>query len=597
MKRQTLLGRFLIWRVKHIGHRQFVLILSVIVGLASGFGAIIIKNSVHFIQHLLTGGFSKDLHLYLYFIYPIIGILITVLIIKFVIRQSVGHGIPSTLFAISKKNSIMRRHNLFSSIITSTFTVGFGGSAGLEGPTVATGASFGSYIGQLLRLNYKTTTLLLGCGAAGAMSGIFNAPIAAIVFALEVIMLDLTMASLVPLLVASTTAALTTWLLMGNLTLLSISLKDPFILTDVPFFILLGILTGLVSVYFSKMFWFVEEKFSKTENPYRKLIIGGLLLGTIVFLIPPLYGEGYTTVNNLLSGNYADIFNNSIVYKYRVNDYYILVLLTVMLLLKVAATSITFGAGGIGGIFAPTLFMGATAGFIFSKSFNIFGLTNIFGFPPLSETNFTLVGMCGMIAGVLHAPLTAIFLIAEITGGYELFMPLMITGTIAYITARYFNPHSVYTMQLAKRGELITHHKDKAVLTLMKLNTEVEKDFATIPPETSLGDIIKVVAKSKRNIFPVVDKDKMLLGIVLLDDIREIMFKPELYSEVYVESLMTMPPTYVSSKDSMDAVMKKFKDTGAWNLPVIDQGKYVGFVSKSKLFNAYRKLLLAFSEE
>lgn len=562
-----------------------------IVGLASGIGAVIIKNSVHFIQHLLTSGFSKELHNYLYFGYPIIGILITVVIIKFIIRQQVGHGIPSTLYAISKKNSIMRRHNLFSSIITSMFTVGFGGSAGLEGPTVATGASFGSNIGQLLRLNYKTTTLLLGCGAAGAMSGIFNAPIAAIVFALEVIMLDLTIASLIPLLVASVTAALTTWLLMGNLTLLPILLQDSFSLSDVPFFIFLGILTGLVSVYFSKMYWFVEEKFSKIENTYNKLIIGGLLLGGIVFLIPPLYGEGYTTINNLLSGNYTDIFNHSIVYRYRANEYTILVLLAVMLLLKVVATSITFGAGGVGGIFAPTLFMGSTVGFIFSKFFNIFGLAD------LSLTNFTLVGMCGMIAGVLHAPLTAIFLIAEITSGYELFMPLMITGTISFITTRYFNQHSVYTMQLAKRGELITHHKDKAVLTLMKLHTEVERDFTTIEPETSLGDLVRVVAKSKRNIFPVVDADKMLVGIVKLDDIREIMFKPELYNEVYVESLMTMPSTYVSSKDTMDMVMKKFKDAGGWNLPVIDNGKYVGFVSKSKLFNAYRKLLVSFSEE
>lgn len=582
-------ARLLLWRHKHIKHRQFVLILSALVGFSTGLAAVILKNLVHFIQHALTSGFAREIN-YLYFVYPLIGITVAVLFMKYILKKRIGHGIPSTLYAISKKSSIMPRHNMFSSIIASTFTVGFGGSAGLEGPTVSTGSSIGSNIGQVLRVNYKTVTLLLGCGAAGAMAGIFNAPIAAIVFALEVIMLDLTMASLVPLLVASVSAALTSHLLVGSERLFNIRLHEAFDASDVIFYILLGIVTGLASVYFIKMYWFISNKFEAIGSAWNRLLVGGLLLGIMVLFIPPLYGEGYKTIHALLNGQYQEIFYGSPFYEHRHNIYLAIGLLTVMLLLKIVATSITFGAGGIGGVFAPTLFMGATAGFVFAKIVNVFKISN------LPETNFTLVGMCGMIAGVLHAPLTAVFLIAEITNGYGLFLPLMITGTIAFMTVQYFVPHSVYTMQLAKRGELITHHKDKAVLTLMKLHTEVETDFKTVSPSATLGDLVKVVSEARRNIFPVVGEEGVLHGIVLLDNIREIMFKQELYNEVKVESLMIEPPAHVSSEETMDSVMKKFEETGAWNLPVIDNYQYIGFVSKSKLFNAYRKILLEQSE-
>ncbi len=593
MKAQNLLARFFAWRVKNLKHQQYVFLLSFLVGLMAGVGATIIKKSVHFIKHLLTGAHTGGLHTYFYFAYPLAGILIVVLFLRFVLRSKVGHGIPSTLYAISKKNSIMKRHNMFSSIITAAFTVGCGGSAGLEGPTVATGSSIGSNIGQILRLNYKTTTLLLGCGAAGAMAGIFGAPVAAIVFAIEVIMLDLTVASLVPLLIASITAAVTSKLLTGDELLFPVNFNTEFVPAEIPYFILLGIIAGLMSAYFSKMYWWVEDQFSKLNNIYTKLIVGGVVLGALIFMVPPLYGEGYETIRQLLHGEAHNVFNQSIFSAhFKDNIYIILVGLVVMIFLKVIATSITFGAGGVGGIFAPTLFMGSSVGFVFAKTINQF-----FG-TKLDESHFALAGMAGMISAVLHAPLTAMFLIAEITGEYNLLLPLMIVVTIGFMTVKYFVPHSVYTMQLAKRGELITHNKDKAILTLMNLKSEIETDFGVLKSGMTLGDVVKEVAKSKRNLFPVLLEDGSLEGVVTLDEIREIMFKPEMYDEVLVESLMINVADIATTEDNMDDVMRKFNSTGYWNLPVLDKdGKYMGFVSKSKLFTAYRKMLIHFSED
>lgn len=591
MNINNLLSQFLVWKVKHIQHKHFVLFLSLIIGLLSGFSVVLIKNSVHLIKLLLTATFVDEYHNYLFFLYPLVGLSLTLLFIKFILRKPIGHGIPSALYAISQKNSIIKGYNMFASIITSAFTVGFGGSVGLEGPTVATSASIGSNLGRFFKLDYKTITLLVGCGAAGAMSGIFNAPIAALVFVLEVFMFDLTLASMIPFLMASVAAALSSRMMLGDEVLFDIVIKDKFISSDFPFYILLGVFTGLISVYFNKMFWWVEGLFDKIKLQRYRLLIGASILGVLIFFVPPLYGEGFETIVSLLNGDYTKIFNQSLLFAYKDNLALVIGLIFVLVLLKVVASAITFGAGGVGGVFAPSLFMGASSGFVFAKILNHLGLTN------LSESNFTLVGMAGLIAGVLHAPLTALFLIAEITRGYELIIPLMITSAIAYLTSKYFVPHSVYNMQLAKRGELLTRHKDKAVLTLMKLQSEVEKDFNVLSPGLSLGEIVKVVAQSKRNLFPVVDEDGMLQGIITLDDIREIMFKPNLYDEVFIETLMTQPPTHVSSNDSMDEVMKKFTATNAWNLPVIDDEKYVGFVSKSKLFNAYRKVLIEFSEE
>lgn len=591
MSINKLLSRFLIWKVKHIQHRHFVLFLSLIVGLCSGLAAVVLKNSVHLIKQLLTYSLVVEYHSYLFFLTPLVGLSLTLVFIKFILKKRIGHGIPSVLYAFSKNNSIIKRFSMFASVIASALTVGFGGSVGLEGPTVGTSAAIGSNIGRLFKLDYKTITLLVGCGAAGAMAGIFNAPIAALVFVLEVFMFDLSLASMIPFLIASVTAALSSRMMLGDEVLFDIVIKDKFISSDFPFYILLGVFTGLVSVYFNKVFWWIESLFEKIKLQGYRLLIGGTLLGCLIFVFPPLYGEGFDTILSLLNGNFKEVVSHSFILNQNSSTVLIIILIFVLVLLKVIASAITFGAGGVGGVFAPSLFMGASSGFVFAKFLNYFGLTD------LSERNFTLVGMAGLIAGVLHAPLTALFLIAEITKGYELIMPLMITSTIAFLTSKYFVPHSVYNMQLAKRGQLLTRHKDKAVLTLMKLKSEVETDFTKLSPELSLGELVKFVAKSKRNLFPVVDKEGMLQGIITLDDVREIMFKPNLYEEVFIETLMTQPPSFVSSNDTMDEVMKKFTATNAWNLPVIDNKKYVGFVSKSKLFNAYRNVLIDFSEE
>ena len=590
MKKRSLLVRFLIWRIKHVNDRQFMMFLSVIVGVSVGIAAIIIKNAVRIIEYLLTHGFTTDYQNYLYFIYPSIGLLLTVLFIKFVLKKRVGHGIPSVLHAISRTNGYMKVHNTYSSIITSALTVGFGGSVGLEGPTVATGGAIGSNIGRLLHLNYKKITLLLGCACAGAMAAIFKAPIAAVVFALEVIMLDLTMASIVPLLIASATAALTSYLFLGQTVLYNFEIREAFVIGDIHFYIILGIITGLVSVYFTRMYMYITSLFDRVKSWQIKLIIGGFTLGILIFLFPSLYGEGYEAINKALNGSSSYLFENSLYYHLNDNLIFVLVLLLIVALLKVVATSITFGSGGIGGIFAPSLFMGSNLGLFFARFMNYFDAN-------ISERNFALVGMAGLIAGVIHAPLTSIFLIAEITGGYELFMPLMIVATISYATVKFFEPNSVYTIQLAKRGELMTHHKDKAILSLMRIDKLIETDFKKVDYDASLGDLVELIKQSKRNVFPVLDKEGNLKGIVHLNNIRQQIFNPELYNEIYVKDIMHIPHNEVDPDDSMEAVAKQIQDSGHFNIPVVKNGKYIGFVSRANVFSSYRRMLRYFSED
>lgn len=588
---QQMLTRFLKWRYKHMSERQFILLLSILVGFSSGLVAVFLKNMVHLIQMILGSEIVSQYEHYLFFIYPGIGVVLTVIFVKYVIKKRVGHGIPSTLFAISKKSSRMPRHSTYASIFSSMITVGFGGSVGLEGPTVGSSSALGSNLAQWGRMNYKIRTLMLGCGAAGAMSGIFNAPIAAIVFALEVIMLDLTATSLIPLLMASVSATLTSSFISGDETLFNIEVIENFTLSDLPFYLLLGVVTGLFSAYFSKIYWFVENRFESINSKRNRVIVGSILLGILLFFLPPLYGEGFSSIKHLLNGEEQNLLMGSIFNDFIDESYVVLLFILLIVLAKAFATSITLGAGGVGGVFAPSLFIGSALGFIFSK------LINLIGWFTVSERNFTLVGMSGMVAGILHAPLTGLFLIAEITGGYELVIPLMLTSAISVLTSRYFVPRSLYTMQLAKKGQLITHNKDQAVLTLMNLKAEVETDFLCIKPEESLGDLVKTVSRSKRNIFPVIDDHGSLTGVVMLDDIRQIMFEPELYDKLLVKEVMTSFPEQISPTESMDSVMQKFNKTAAWNLPVIDNKKYVGFVSKSKLFNAYRKVLQNFSDD
>jgi len=579
----------LIWRYKYISQRQFIYILSILVGFLSGVAALILKNLTHFFQHLLEGNLVRYYHNAFYFVFPIIGLTIVYFIIKFVLKEKVDHGIPSTLFAISKRKGIIKRKKMLASILTAPITVGFGGSVGLEGPTVATGAAISSNIARLFHLNQTTRSLLIGCAAAGALSSIFKAPIAAIIFAIEVFSLDLTIASMLPLLLASLSAIITSHFFFGSDVLLPFKTAAIFSIKEVPFYIILGVVTGLTSVYFTEVYDRVQKFFDKIDSPIKRMLIGGTGLGILVYFIPPLYGEGFEVINNLIAGNPEEALKNNFMHLDLTNVWIVILLLTGLVFFKIIASALTFGAGGVGGIFAPTLFMGSILGNVVAKIINNTGLSTI------SESNFTLVGMAGLMAAVLHAPLTAIFLIAEVTGGYGLFIPLMITAAISYSLAKYMHPYSVYAMELGRKGELITHDKDHAVLTLMEIDKVIESNFIAVYANMSLGEMIKeAVVKSNRNIFPVVDEESnKLLGIILLDDIRPIMFDQTLYNTVIAREVMQKPPeVIVVGKDRMTDIMKKFQKSSAWNLPVIENNKYIGFISKSKLLTAYRNKLI-----
>jgi len=587
---RTLLYYIQSLRRKYLNDRQYMMGLAVVIGFLSGLAAVIIKNAVHFIQGVLTSGFDEKYNNILYIFYPVLGIIITVLFIKFILRQYVGDGVPSVLYAISKTKGILKKHNMFSSVISSSLTVGFGGSVGLEGPTVATGAAIGSNIAKALHLTYKQTVTLLAVASAGAMSAIFKSPIAAIIFAVEVIMIDLTVASLIPLLLASVTAALTSYFFLGMNVLYPFEIEQLFRMKDIWLYVILGIFTGLISFYFTRVYLFFQNLFSGISAWYWKLAFGGLLLGLLIFLFPSLYGEGYTATNSCLNGNTITLFENSLFYGFKDNITAVFVLMIVVMLLKVVAASLTFGAGGIGGIFAPTLFTGAHAGLLFALVFNHFGFYHI------SETNFALVGMAGLIAGVIHAPLTAVFLIAEITDGYGLFMPLMITAVISYMTIRIFTANSVYTIQLAKRGELMTHHQDKNVLSMIDIKRLIETNFKVVSYEATLRDLVNVIEGSQRNIFPVVDQEGQFRGHVILDNVRHVMFKPENYDNIMVKDLMNVPVYRISPQDTVEAVAQKFQASGKYNMPVLEQGKYLGYISKANLFGEYRTKLKEVSE-
>ncbi len=577
-------------RIKYLSGHSFLYILSGFVGLAVGLAAVIIKNLVHFIRVSLQNGFQGDHTRYFVFILPVIGIALTVVFIKYINKRPVSHGIPGVLFAISKNNGIIRSHNLFSSIVTSALTVGFGGSVGLEGPTVATGGAVGSYIGRVMKLNYKEVALLVSCACAGALSAIFKAPIAGIVFALEVIMLDLTMWAVIPLLIASATAAVTSYLFLGQNVLYQFTLTEKFDMGQIHWYLLLGVVVGLLSVYFTKTYIRITEIFEKFESPWKRLLVAGGLLGVIILIFPPLYGEGYEVVNQELRGEFYHLFENSFFEGWHQSFALLVVYMLLIIGLKVVATTLTFSAGGIGGIFAPTLFMGANTGLLFGLVLNQLGV-------DVSVSNMALVGMAGMIAGVVHAPLTAIFLIAEITGGYELFLPLMLASTISYGTTRYFVKNSVYTVQLAKRGELMTHHKDRNILLMMKISDLIETNFKTVRSDQTLRDLVQVITQSSRNIYPVVDEQNYLKGIVKLDDIRHIMFNQEMYDTTLISDLMITPEWTIETTDQMEEVARQFSESGRYNIPVLQNGKYLGFVSRARVFSSYREMLKHFSDD
>jgi CIC family chloride channel protein len=578
------------FKVRYLSGHRFLYILSAIVGLGVGLAAVIIKNLVHFIREALENGFHGEYSRYYIFILPIVGIALAVVYIRYLNKRPVGHGIPGVLFSISKNNGRIRSHNLYSSVITSALTVGFGGSVGLEGPTVATGGAIGANLGRAFKLNYKEIALLISCACAGAMSAIFKAPIAGIVFALEVIMLDLTMYAVIPLLISSATAALTSYFFLGQNVLYPFQVTDTFQMGQFHWYLILGILVGLLSVYFTRIYIYISGLFERFESPWRRLLLAGGLLGVIIFFFPALYGEGYEIVNQGLRGEYGQLFQDTFFENWQNSFFFLILGILLVVGIKVIATTLTFAAGGIGGIFAPSLFMGANAGLLFGLILTQMGI-------PVSVSNMALVGMASMIAGVIHAPLTAIFLVAEITGGYELFFPLMLASTISYGTTRYFVKNSVYTVQLAKRGELMTHHKDRNILLMMKVGELIETNFTAVRSDDTLRDLVQVITKSSRNIYPVLDKENNLEGIVKLDDIRNIMFNQEMYDSTRITDLMITPEWTIETTDQMEEVARKFSESGRYNIPVLENGKYLGFVSRARVFSSYREMLKHFSDD
>lgn len=565
--------------------------ISFIVGIVSGLAALVLKNLIHFIDARLVGHFKVTNENYLYLALPLVGILATVLIIRFFIKDDISHGVSKILASISGKKGYIKAHNSFSSMITSSFTIGFGGSVGAEAPVVLTGASIGSNLGRFFKLGQADIMLMIGCGATGAIAGIFEAPIAGIVFTLEVLMIELTMASLVPLLISGITAAVIATYFMGDAALFNFSMVNAFEAANVPFYILLGIFIGLLSLYFTRVAMSVEKKMKNIKSQAAKLVFGGISLGVLIFVFPPLWGEGYSSINKVFNGLGPDLLDNSMFYGLRDNPWFFVGFLLLLLFFKVIAMSVTTASGGIGGIFAPTLFVGAIGGYFLAFFMNLgFGLN-------LPTDNFALAGMAAMMAGVMHAPLLGIFLTAEITGGYELFFPLIIASLAAYITIMRFEPHSIYTKRLAEAGQLVTLHKDKAVLHFMQVAELIETDFEVLSPEASLGDLVQAISRSRRDLFPVVDQDGMLKGMVKMNDIRNLIFNQELYETVYVKDLMYMPEHYISPEDTMHVVAEKFESSGRFNLAVIDNGKYIGFISRAKAFSIYRTTVRTFSHD
>ncbi len=578
------INRPLVW-LKSQPEQTLLMVLAFVIGSGSGIAAVILKKLIHLVGNLLTGWLDSSVDNLLLLVYPGIGMLISMLIVRYIVRDDISHGVTKALFAISKNNSQIKKHNMWSSVLTSSLTIGFGGSVGAEAPIVYTGAAIGSNVARKLGLSYRQMTILLCCGAAGAVAGIFKAPMAGILFTVEILLFNLTMSSVLPLLISSVTATTISYIFLGGDVSFH-SVVDPFTLSNIPYYMILGIACGFVSLYFMRTTLFMESRIKTIKNPYTRWAMCAAGLGLLIFLFPPLFGEGYDSLIHMLEGNPGNVLEHSPLsflfnYKWLIPIYFLL-----LLVFKVFAMSFTNAGGGVGGTFGPTLIVGGIAGLVVAR------FVNLTGFHVLPEANFALVGMAGLMAGVMQAPMTAIFLIAEITGGYSLLLPLIIVSTISFATMRWFEPYSIYSHRLAKSGDLITHNSDRAVLTLLKTGDLVEKDFITVDENASLGDLVDVVAKSHRNLFPVIDAEYIFKGFISLDDIREIMFDREKYSEIFVYNLVKNAPSVVSEEDRMDEVMKKFDQSGAWNLPVVDvEGRYVGFVSKSKIFSSYRKRL------
>jgi len=579
----------------NFSENQLLLVLAFLTGLGSGFAAVILKTLIHLICKWISGLYQLNTGFPWSIILPGIGMLISLLLVKYVIRSDISHGVTKVLHAISKKESRILPHNMFSSVLTSSVTIGFGGSVGAEAPIVYTGAAIGSNIGRYFNLSYRSVTILLGCGAAGAVAGIFKAPMAGILFTLEILLFNISAKSILPLLTSSVTATTVSYVFLGNDVSFS-STIDNFLMGNIPYYILLGVLCGIMSLYFIRMTMYLEDRIHSVQNAFLRWFLCSVALGILLYCFPPLYGEGYDSLTQMLNGNPAAVSDGTMFAGASVNSFSnhwrFLLFFFLVMVLKVFSMSFTNAGGGVGGTFGPTLIVGGLAGFVMARFINLSGVH------VLPEVNFVLVGMGGLMAGVMSAPMTAIFLIAEITGGYSLLMPLIITSLVSYATIRFFEPYSIYSKRLAKIGELLTHDSDSAVLTLLKTSSMIEKDFITLEMEDDLGKMVRAVKTSKRNLFPVVDRDGVFQGYISLNDIRQIMFDRSKYNTVFAYNLMAMSPDYILEDEKMDSVMEKFERTDAWNLPVLDVNKhYIGFVSKSKIFSSYRDQLRQVSQE
>ena len=586
--------KFLQWKTQYLTHRQFILLLCGLVGVATGFAALAMRSLTHFIEEVLVGNIIRYINYGFYVIFPAVGFLLVYWVKKYIIRKEVSHGIPSILYAVAKQKGIMKRFQAYGSILTAPITIGFGGSVGLEGPMVVTGAGISSQVARLFHINQSDRMLLLACACAAALAAIFKVPLAGILFAIEVFGLDLTLSSLLPLFVASLSGVLTSYIFFGNAALLPIYVGDSFLMHNIPFYLLLGVVGGFMSAYFTFVYEGVNRFFSKFSSAYLRIVIGGAILGLLVFVMPPLYGEGHEVINHLKAGH-PELSISSNIFGWNLeNPWVVILLLGGLVLFKVVATSVTFGAGGVGGIFSPMLFMGGVMGNCFARIINQIDILPY----KLPLANFTLIGMTALMTGVLHAPLTAIFLIAEVTGGYSLFVPAMVTAVVSFSIAKYFNKYSIYTMELGRKGGLVNQDKDQAILTLMDMESVIETNFVPVYTDMTLKRVVyEAVRESSRNIFPVLDREKgSLEGVILLDDIRHLIFEKELYDKVSVLEMMQPPPALIQmGQDTMNQVMDKFQNTAAWNLPVVKNGKYIGFISKSKLLTVYRRKLIYFS--
>lgn len=585
--------RLSVWISKHLSQKQFILILAFMVGVGSAVAAQTLKFLIHEIEHLLTAQFDVTHSNWLFLVYPVVGIYLTALFIRYIVRDDIGHGVTKILYALSRKQGSIRGHNCWSSVVASALTIGFGGSVGAESPIVLTGSAIGSRLGQLFQLDHKTMMLLIGCGASGAVAGIFKAPIAGLMFTLEVLMVDLTMASLLPLLVSCLTATCITYAWTGMNPMFIFELSDPFNVSRVPTSVLLGVFCGFISLYFTRVMSSFEQVFGRMHNMYAKLALGGTVLAVLIYFFPPLYGEGYSTISILL-GSHTEtdqVLNNSLFYHH---PEYLLVYLGLIILLKVFATTATNGGGGCGGTFAPSLFLGCVGGFVFSRLWNMYCPIDTL----VPETNYALLGMAGVMSGVFHAPLTGVFLIAELTGGYQLFIPLMIVSVASYLTINAFEKHSIYAIRLARKGELLTHHKDRSVLTLMSLDAIIDKERPKLTPDMYLGQIVQAVSKSKSLHFAVVDMKGGMMGVINVNKIRQVIFRSELYRMYKATQLMQQPEMVLRTDDNMQTVMDKFSRCDAGTLPVLNpDGTFVGFVSRTRLYASYRQIIKDFSEE